>query len=190
MAYQQADDYVTVAERIVEFRAKYPDGSLQPADLARPYTLDVVNGNQVFVVVAAAYRNPEDTRPGIGMAYEPVPGATPFTRGSELQNAETAAWGRAIIAALAADAKAGIASREEVLPRRAEQEAPKQQRQAPPAAHTQEEFDPAPWAGWFDAIGERKGDRQSLLNLYNEAIQKGVPQQVVDAIKAEGNKAK
>jgi hypothetical protein len=37
-----------------------------------------------------------------------------------LQNAETAAWGRAIVAALAADTRAGIASQQEVRNRRAE----------------------------------------------------------------------
>src|SRR5690606_40824121 len=68
----------------------------------------------IFVVVAAAYRTPDDQRPGIGMAYEPYPGRTPYTRGSELQNAETSAWGRAIVAALAADTRRGIASAEEV----------------------------------------------------------------------------
>lgn len=185
MSYQQSEDYVTVAERIVEFRAKYPEGSLQPADLTKPYSVDVINGNQVFVVVAAAYRTPDDERPGIGMAYEPIPGATPFTRGSELQNAETAAWGRAIIATLAADAKKGIATAEEVRPRQAEQQARQQrppQQDQPPAEEQ--------WASWFDAIAERKGDYGQLLALYNEGAQKGVPQAVLNAIKAEGERAK
>ncbi len=45
------------------------------------------------------------------------PGQDPVHQGSELQNAETAAWGRAIVAALAGDTKR-IASREEVQNRR------------------------------------------------------------------------
>lgn len=116
--------YIDVAARIVEFRGKFPDGSLQPADLASPYKIESIDGTTYIVVVAAAYRSPDDTRPGIGMAYEVFPGKSNFTRGSELQNAETSAWGRAIVAALAADTKQGIASAEEMRNRREEQERP------------------------------------------------------------------
>ncbi len=114
------DDYVDVAERIATFREKYPEGSLQPADLAHPYRVEVINGVSFVSYVAAAFRTPDDVRPGVGSAWEPVPGTTPYTRNSELQNAETAAWGRAIQAALAADAKRGVASRQEVRNRQAE----------------------------------------------------------------------
>jgi hypothetical protein len=115
-----ASDYIDVAARIVEFRTKYPDGSLQPFDPSQPYKIETF-GDAVFIVyTAAAYRTPEDVRPGIGIAWEPFPGRTPYTRNSELQNAETSAWGRAIVAALAADTKKGIASAEEVRNRQAE----------------------------------------------------------------------
>lgn len=119
-----ATDYIDVATRIVEFRDRYPEGSLQPADPTAPYRIETIGGDTYIVVVAAAYRNPSDERPGIGMAYEVYPGKTNFTRGSELQNAETSAWGRAIVAALAADTKRGIASQEEVRNRTAEREDP------------------------------------------------------------------
>lgn len=113
-------NYNDVASRIQEFREKYPDGSLRPADVAFPYRIEQI-GDQVYIaVVAAAYRNPEDPAPGVGMAYEPVPGSTRYTRGSELQNAETSAWGRAIVAVLAADTRRGVSSAEEVRNRRAE----------------------------------------------------------------------
>jgi hypothetical protein len=75
-----------------------------------------------IVYVAAAYRTPDDPRPGIGCAWEPYPGRTPYTAGSELMNAETSAWGRALQAALVADTKTGVASREEVRNRRAERD--------------------------------------------------------------------
>lgn len=102
-------DYVEVPERIEIFREKYPNGSLQ-AEVVQWPTQDVP-----FVTVRAyAYRSESDARPGTGLAWEPYPGRTPYTKDSELQNAETSAWGRAIVAALAADAKRGIASREEV----------------------------------------------------------------------------
>lgn len=115
-------DYVDVPARIAEFRGKYPDGSLQPANLAEPYKVEHIGDKTYVVVVAAAYRSPTDERPGIGMAYEQWPGRTPYTKDSELQNAETSAWGRAIVAALAADTKRSVASAEEVRNRRADRE--------------------------------------------------------------------
>lgn len=119
-----AEGYVDVATRIVEFRTKFPDGSLQPANLAEPFSVRSIGDQTFIVVVAAAYRSAEDQRPGVGMAYEVFPGRTPYTKGSELQNAETSAWGRAIVAALAADTKQGIASADEVRNRQAEREQP------------------------------------------------------------------
>lgn len=120
-----ASDYNDVAARLVEFRTQHPDGCLQPADPTMPYRVETIAGDTYIVVVAAAYRSPTDPRPGIGMAYEVYPGRTSFTKGSELQNAETSAWGRAIVAALAADTKKGVASAEEVRNRTAEREDPK-----------------------------------------------------------------
>lgn len=108
------DSYIEVSDRIIEFRAKYPDGCLRPADPSTPYRIERIGEQTFVVVVAAAYRHPEDPNPGIGMAWEPCPGRTNFTRFSELQNAETSAWGRALIAVGAADAKRGIASADEV----------------------------------------------------------------------------
>lgn len=106
--------YIDVATRIADFRARYPDGSLQPFDPARPFDVVTVGDRTFVVVVAAAYRTPDDPRPGVGMAWEPFPGRTPYTRDSELMNAETSAWGRAIVAALAGDTRTGIASADEI----------------------------------------------------------------------------
>jgi len=72
-----------------------------------------IGGRDYVEYTAAAYRTADDPRPGIGTAWEPIPGTTEFTLDSEVQNAETAAWGRAIVAALAADTTKGIASLEE-----------------------------------------------------------------------------
>jgi hypothetical protein len=110
MANKLMLDYIDVAERITMFREQHPEGSLQQHSL----DFKEVAGGWWVIYTAAAYRSPDDPRPGIGTAWEPVPGKTNFTRDSELQNAETAAWGRAIVAALAADTKRGIASAEEV----------------------------------------------------------------------------
>lgn len=113
-------DYNEVKFRIVEFRTKYPEGSLQPANLDKPYTVETIGGETYIVVVSAAYRTPDDVRPGIGMAYEVFPGKTPYTKGSELMNAETSAWGRAIVAVGAADTSKSVASATEVRNRQAE----------------------------------------------------------------------
>lgn len=107
-------DYVDVAERISIFREKYPTGCLQPANLNEPLQVFNLDGKAYVLYTACAYRTPDDTRPGVGIAWELVPGATSFTRGSEAMNAETAAWGRAIVAVLAADTKRGVASAQEV----------------------------------------------------------------------------
>jgi hypothetical protein len=108
------DDYNTVPERIEEFRTKHPDGRLRPVDPTNPFQIIDVAGKTFVAYAAFAYRAPDDPLPGCGCAWEPFPGATNFTRNSELQNAETSAWGRAIVAALIADAKKGIATAEDI----------------------------------------------------------------------------
>ena len=113
--------YVDVAERIRMFKEKYPNGSLQPLDHSKPFDVMAVGERMFVVYVAAAYRTPDDQRPGVGMAWEPYPGKSTFTRDSELMNAETSAWGRAIIAALAAETQK-IASADEVRNRQVSQE--------------------------------------------------------------------
>jgi hypothetical protein len=116
-------DYIDVAERIRLFRDKHPEGSLQPANLDKPFDM-VTLGDKTFIVyIAAAYRTPDDIRPGIGAAWEPFPGRTPYTKDSELMVAETSAWGRAIMAVLAADSKR-VASLDEVRARKAQAEHP------------------------------------------------------------------
>lgn len=114
--------YVDVAERIREFKTAYPTGSLQQVRWSIETVPSYINGNPVertfIAYTAAAYRTPDDERPGIGTAWEPFPGPTNFTRDSELMNAETSAWGRAIVAALASETKR-IATAEDVRNRQA-----------------------------------------------------------------------
>lgn len=110
------DAYNTVPERIAEFAEKYPTGCLQKLDLQ----FVTVAGVEWIVYTAAALRSPDDPAPGHGTAWERVPGLTAYTKNSELQNAETSAWGRAIVAVLAADTRKGVASRSEVEARNAE----------------------------------------------------------------------
>ena len=120
------NDYVTVAERIEQFRQKYPEGSLQaeyrmeliPTPVKNEDGTWAILDRPVLVFKAFAYRTPDDPRPGIGHASEPIPGKTPYTKDSEFANGETSAWGRAIVAVLAADTRKGVASRDEVAGRR------------------------------------------------------------------------
>lgn len=104
------DDYVDVAERLKRFREAYPNGSLQQVSVQ---FIDFA-GKSWVVYTAAAYRSPDDTRPGHGTAWEAVPGTSNFKRDSEVMNAETSAWGRAIVAVLASDTKK-IATRNEIV---------------------------------------------------------------------------
>lgn len=98
-------DYVPVNERIEQFYQSFPEGSIQA---------EIVELTEARVTVKAyAFRKPDDPRPGIGHSSLSIPGSTPYTRGSEIENAETSAWGRAI-AALGFEVKRGIASAEEV----------------------------------------------------------------------------
>jgi hypothetical protein len=109
-AVSWAEGYVEVRERMAWFFERYPEGSLQSEILPSP-----IEG--VVVVRAYAYRHPDDPRPGVGIASEPVPGKTPYTRDSELMNAETSAWGRAL-AAIGAPTRDHVASANEVRARR------------------------------------------------------------------------
>jgi hypothetical protein len=127
------DDYIDVNERIQDFKDAFPDGSLQQYAAPYPITLtgtsskrgeEGIEQTATFIVyTAAAYRTPDDPRPGIGTAYERFPGPTPYTHDSELMNAETAAWGRAIVA-LGLTANRHLASRQEVRARQESQNQP------------------------------------------------------------------
>ena len=126
-----AEDYIPVNERIAAFIAKYPEGSLRPLWPDEPYRVLGEGETKWLVYGACAYRHPDDQAPGVGMAWEPVPGRTPYTRGSELMVAETSAWGRAL-AAIGIATNKSIASAEEVRSARERSGAP--QSAAKPAA--------------------------------------------------------
>ena len=108
-----AEDYIPVNERIQLFIAKHPEGSLRPLWPDNPYRVIGEGETKWLIYGACAYRYPEDPAPGVGLAWEPVPGRTPFTKGSELMNAESSAWGRAL-AAIGIATNKSIATAEEV----------------------------------------------------------------------------
>lgn len=113
------DNYVEVKDRIIKFYVDHPEGSLR----CKEWSIEEVAGQHYFVYVAQAFRNPEDSAPAEGIAWEVVPGATNFTKTSEAMNAETSAWGRAIVA-LGISADKGIASANEVRAAEARRGAP------------------------------------------------------------------
>lgn len=112
------DGYVDVASRLAAFFDRFPDGSVQ---MDAP-SFTTVDGRQVIWAQARAYRSPDDPRPGVGTAWEAVPGSTPYTRGSELMVLETSCWGRAIAAVMPIGDK--IATAEEVQAAEARRSSP------------------------------------------------------------------
>lgn len=122
MSYNFADSgYVDVAERIRQLKAKHPEAVLRPANPMEPFKIMEIGGREFIVYTAACYRSPDDPMPAIAVAAEPANGKTNFTRDSEVMNAETSAWGRAILAALACDSQK-VASANEVQNRVADQQ--------------------------------------------------------------------
>jgi hypothetical protein len=103
-------DYVDVKERVKLFYAAHPDGRLVTTTVTPSTEPD---GVPRIWVEAAAYRTADDPLPGRGWSWLMLPGSTPYTRGSELENAETSAWGRAI-GALGIGIEKSIASKDEV----------------------------------------------------------------------------
>lgn len=100
-------DYVAVNERIEKFWKDHPTGRL----VSRIHTLTP----ELVVVAAEVYLTSDLDAPptATGHSMLKIPGTTGFTKGSEVENAETSAWGRALAAA-GYEVKRGIASREEV----------------------------------------------------------------------------
>lgn len=165
-----AKDYVDVATRIREFKAAYPDGSLQQVRLE----FHTVGDQQFILYVAACFRTPDDQRPGIGSAWEPVPGKTPYTKDSEVMVAETSAWGRAIVAATGADTKA-VASLDEVKAR--------QSPHKPATTVTR---------NWLAEANDLSfsGQVDALRDLYTAAVASGVSLDVLEQIAVLGEKLK
>jgi len=154
------EGYIDVATRIVEFRSKYPEGSLRPFNPDQPITVITLGDKTYLQYVAVAYRDPHDAAPGIGVAWEPFPGRTPFTRDSEAMVAETSAWGRAIVAALAADTKKGVASADEVKVAQARRAAPAPK---PTPAQAEPETDEQGW---------QSGDEQNPTRATTKQVQR------------------
>lgn len=147
-------NYVTVAERVAMFYEKYPEGSIQFEFMG------VMDGDPLKMWgVARAYRTPDDPLPGIGTASELIVGKSPYTNGSELQNLETACWGRAC-ASLNIGTSKGLSTKEEILGSR-ERQAPgpaKPKELMPEQPSSDNELDP--WLPPTSALVESVDDVQ------------------------------
>lgn len=117
----ESGKYTEVKVRIQEFYADYPTGRIVTRRVTPHFDLEAnLTG---WRVDALAYRTPEDTLPGTGTSFMAVPGKTPYTNGSELENAETSAWGRAVASVGVAIDK-GIATAQEIRAKRGDDDEP------------------------------------------------------------------
>jgi hypothetical protein len=100
MAAPDLSNYVDVATRIKLLIEKYPNASI---NCTKPVVVNI--DGHTFIEVSAhitcgeiAYETAECMmyRTASATAWEPFPGKTPYTRDSEMMNAETSAIGRAI----------------------------------------------------------------------------------------------
>lgn len=95
--------YEEVPDRLRAFYADHPNGRVAARTqmAGGTYRMETdPDGQQWIVIVADAYRDAGDEHPaGTGTARDPYPGRTRFTAGSEAENVETSAWGRALAAA-------------------------------------------------------------------------------------------
>ena len=92
MAAPDLSNYVDVATRIKLLVEKYPAASIN----CTPPKVVNIDGHTFIEVTAEVMCNDGSMRIATASAWEPFPGKTPYTRDSEMMNAETSAIGRAI----------------------------------------------------------------------------------------------
>jgi hypothetical protein len=85
-------NYVDVPTRFAAALKQWPELRLKEH---RPEVITVADKTFISVTIQA-WRTPDDQIPAQATAWEPIPGATPFTRNSEMMNASTSALGRVL----------------------------------------------------------------------------------------------
>jgi hypothetical protein len=106
-------DYVDVPTRLAEALKRWPNLRIQET---RPVVIVTVD-NQAFVEISCTvWRDDTDPIPTTAWCWEPIPGRTPYTKGSEMMNASTSCLGRAL-GFLGMGIGKSIASRNEVQAR-------------------------------------------------------------------------
>ena len=105
-------DYVDVPTRLAEALKRWPDLRIQET---KPLIVTV--DNQQYVEISCTlWRDSTDLMPTVAYCWEPIPGRTPYTKGSEMMNASTSCLGRAL-GFLGMGIGKSIASRNEVQAR-------------------------------------------------------------------------
>jgi hypothetical protein len=105
-------DYVDVPTRLAEALKRWPDLRIQET---KPIIVTVDN-QQYVEISCTVWRDSTDLMPTIAYCWEPIPGRTPYTKGSEMMNASTSCLGRAL-GFLGMGIGKSIASRNEVQAR-------------------------------------------------------------------------
>ena len=105
-------DYVDVPTRLAQALKQFPDLRIQET---KPIIVTVDN-QQYVEISCTVWRDCTDLMPTVAYCWEPIPGKSPFTRGSEMMNASTSCLGRAL-GFLGMGIGKSIASRNEVQAR-------------------------------------------------------------------------
>ena len=105
-------DYVDVPTRLAEALKRWPDLRIQET---KPLIVTVDN-QQYVEISCTVWRDSTDLMPTVAYCWEPIPGRTPYTKGSEMMNASTSCLGRAL-GFLGMGIGKSIASRNEVQAR-------------------------------------------------------------------------
>jgi hypothetical protein len=105
-------DYVDVPTRLAQALKQFPDLRIQET---RPLIVTVDN-QQYVEISCTVWRDANDLMPTVAYCWEPIPGRTPYTKGSEMMNASTSCLGRAL-GFLGMGIGKSIASRNEVQAR-------------------------------------------------------------------------
>ena len=105
-------DYVDVPTRLAEALKRWPDLRIQET---KPVIV-IVDNQQYIEICCYVWRDATDLKPSIAYCWEPIPGRTPYTKGSEMMNASTSCLGRAL-GFLGMGIGKSIASRNEVQAR-------------------------------------------------------------------------
>lgn len=115
------DNYVDVATRRRMAAELWPDLRIVEAE---PKVVTIGNDTLIAVTVTV-YRTPDDPLPTSATAWEPYPGKSSFTRGSEMMNASTSALGRAL-GFMGLGIGKSLSTSDEVAPREADRQSPTQ----------------------------------------------------------------
>jgi len=161
--------YVEVNERIKYFRENYKDWAL---------TSNIIELTENRCVIQASVLNQDNRVIATGTAYEML-GSSFINKTSFIENCETSAWGRAL-ANLGVGLDTSIASADEVLNAKKQQETPK----------TKEELDDSKYQAMIVAIGEGKIDvvqermkNYKLTKKQKTTLDKLIKKQIINQIK-------